>query len=347
MNGGGEFVIAWQSIPQDGHGWGVFAQRYGSNEAPTTGGIPAVNVQQDAADTVVNLWGAFDDTTDPDDLLTFSITANTNPPLFSSTGVGNAAGTLTLDFAANQVGTAVLTVRATDTGGLTADAALTVNVSPSGAPVVTAAEFLYHLEGPHRVRFSFSQDVVASLDAADLTYRFPGDPPEAPDTPAASVTYDSATNTATFTLTSRAGGILPDGNYQATLAAAGVLNARGVPVRSDSLLEFFVMAGDTNRDRFVNGTDFAILAGNFGRSGMTYEQGDLNGDGAVNGSDFALLAGNFGRSLPAPSATAAPGKANARARGAIYGRLRRPAVALTHARRSIDKDLPGGTVCFH
>jgi hypothetical protein len=37
---------------------------------------------------------------------------------------------------------------------------------------------------------------------------------------------------------------------------------------------------------------------------MTFAQGDLNGDGAVNGSDFAILAGNFGRAVPAPEAPA-------------------------------------------
>jgi uncharacterized delta-60 repeat protein len=58
--------------------------------------------------------------------------------------------------------------------------------------------------------------------------------------------------------------------------------------------------GDLNLDGSVNGSDFAILAGNFGKTGMTYAQGDLNGDAAVNGSDFAILAGNFGKSAPAP-----------------------------------------------
>jgi probable HAF family extracellular repeat protein len=57
------------------------------------------------------------------------------------------------------------------------------------------------------------------------------------------------------------------------------------------------LPGDANRDGSVNGTDFALLAGNFGvLSGADWSRGDFNGDGAVNGTDFALLAGNFGRS---------------------------------------------------
>jgi hypothetical protein len=38
---------------------------------------------------------------------------------------------------------------------------------------------------------------------------------------------------------------------------------------------------------------------------MTYAQGDLNGDGSVNGSDFAILAGNFGKTVPQPAAVGA------------------------------------------
>jgi hypothetical protein len=73
----------------------------------------------------------------------------------------------------------------------------------------------------------------------------------------------------------------------------------------DAAGEFFVLAGDVNRDRAVNGSDFALLAANFGRTGRTYGQGDLNGDGSVNGTDFAVLAGNFGRTVPEPAAPAA------------------------------------------
>jgi hypothetical protein len=71
---------------------------------------------------------------------------------------------------------------------------------------------------------------------------------------------------------------------------------------ADATLDFFALAGDINRDRTVNGADFAILAGNFGRTGMSYSQGDLNGDARVDGSDFAIVAGNFGKAVPAAPA---------------------------------------------
>jgi hypothetical protein len=49
----------------------------------------------------------------------------------------------------------------------------------------------------------------------------------------------------------------------------------------------------------VNGSDFSLFAGSFGRTGLVPFSGtDFTGDGAVNGSDFAILAQGFGRSLP-------------------------------------------------
>jgi hypothetical protein len=116
------------------------------------------------------------------------------------------------------------------------------------------------------------------------------------------VAYDPGLSTATFTFSAA----LANANYRAVLAGAGVSDAAGNVMAANHSIDFFALAGDVNRDRAVNGTDFAILAGNFGKSlGMTYATGDLNGDGSVNGSDFATLAGNFGRTVPAPVVTVA------------------------------------------
>ncbi len=64
-------------------------------------------------------------------------------------------------------------------------------------------------------------------------------------------------------------------------------------------------AGDANRSGFVDGSDFAILAGNWQTSGKVWEDGDFNGDGNVDGSDFALLAGNW-QTGPAAAVAAIP-----------------------------------------
>jgi hypothetical protein len=92
---------------------------------------------------------------------------------------------------------------------------------------------------------------------------------------------------------------LPNGNYRLTLRANAFSDSVGQPLAAAYVFEFFVLAGDVDRNRAVDGADFALLASNFGKRGMSYAQGDLNADGAVDGSDFAILAGNFGKALPA------------------------------------------------
>ena len=86
------------------------------NQPPTTTGITDVFVAEEAGNTVIDLFAAFDDPEDPDSALTYTVEANTNPALFTSLPINGALGTLTLDYAPDANGTADITVRATDTG---------------------------------------------------------------------------------------------------------------------------------------------------------------------------------------------------------------------------------------
>jgi Calx-beta domain/Dockerin type I domain len=201
------------------------------------------------------------------------------------------------------------------------------------APTVVVPELVYQSGAPHRLRYRFSEPIdPASLQPADLTLSAV---PTGPAFSPVSVSYDAATQTATFTFA--AGFTFPNGNYRATLSGPGVTDAAGNAMAGDHVFDFFFLTGDVNRDRFVNGTDFAILAGNFGKTGMTYAQGDLNGDGNVNGSDFALLAGNFGRAVPQPQPAVAlasrPTAGAATARGAPASAARAAGVKAAGARR--------------
>jgi hypothetical protein len=81
-----------------------------------------------------------------------------------------------------------------------------------------------------------------------------------------------------------------DVHYTSTGARA--LAAREVV----ALMGESTLPGDVNLSGRVDGSDFALLAGNFGRTGREWHEGDINFDGTVDGSDFAVLAGNFGRS---------------------------------------------------
>jgi PKD repeat protein len=62
MNAGGSFVVAWESINQDGSGWGVFAQRFDSNTSPVGSEIP-INAEtsgdQQFAAAAINDDGGF------------------------------------------------------------------------------------------------------------------------------------------------------------------------------------------------------------------------------------------------------------------------------------------------
>jgi LPXTG-site transpeptidase (sortase) family protein len=104
-------------------------------DPPTTTGIADVTVLEDAADTIIDLWPSFTDVEDTDDLLTYSVTGNTNASLFTSTDVtGSPNQYLTLDYAPDQNGSANITVRSTDTGTLWVEATFQVTITPVNDP---------------------------------------------------------------------------------------------------------------------------------------------------------------------------------------------------------------------
>jgi hypothetical protein len=158
-------------------------------------------------------------------------------------------------------------------------------------PAVVESSFLFET-APQRLRFRFDQDVSASLGLDDIVIQtLPGGPNVTP----AGLSYDPATNTATFTF----GAILADSNFRATLLAAGITNPAGAPMVADVVFDFFFLRGDANHDGRVNLQDFNILAANFGQMPRTFSQGDFNYDSIVNLQDFNLLAGRFGQMLSA------------------------------------------------
>jgi glucose/arabinose dehydrogenase len=174
------------------------------------------------------------------------------------------------------------------------------------APSVIASEFVFDgftlPDSPHRLRFTFSEDVSASLSVDDLILRNTTTSQLVPASHLA-LEWDSPANRAEFTFPGFEDGILPDGNYTATLPAAAVTDAAGNPLAADGAAEFFFLIGDANHDRSVSLSDFDILAANFGQTNRTFSQGDFNYDGVVNLADFNRLAGRFGVSV-APRITA-------------------------------------------
>jgi hypothetical protein len=107
----------------------------GVNDAPIVAApIPDVTVFQNAPDTVLDLSETFVDVdaATNGDSLTLSVT-NDNPALLTASIAGSI---LTLDYVADQLGTANITVRATDSGGAFVEDTFLVTVNiPNNAPV--------------------------------------------------------------------------------------------------------------------------------------------------------------------------------------------------------------------
>jgi hypothetical protein len=165
-------------------------------------------------------------------------------------------------------------------------------------PNVSASDFLFDA-APHRLRFTFDENVSSSLGSSDVVLENLTTNQTIPSSQLA-LTYDSSTNIATFDYTGNASGIagvLPDGSYRATLIASGVTTPNGNPLPANHVLNFFFLNGDANRDRTVSLLDFNILAANFGQSNRTFSQGNFNYDGTVDLLDFNILAARFGTSV--------------------------------------------------
>jgi VCBS repeat-containing protein len=104
------------------------------NDVPTTSGIANVTVDEDAPDTMINLFTAFEDVEDTDSALTYTVVNNTRPTLFTSTTINGVAGTLMLDYAPDAYGSADITMRAADTEGAFVETVFTVTLNAVNDP---------------------------------------------------------------------------------------------------------------------------------------------------------------------------------------------------------------------
>jgi hypothetical protein len=115
---------------------------------------------------------------------------------------------------------------------------------------------------------------------------------------------------------------LPDGNYRATLPAGSFTDIGGTPSVVDGVIDFYILAGDANRDRTVNFDDLLILARNYNQTLRNFTQGnfDYSFDGMVNFDDLLILARRYGTTLAAPATATSPmlaTEASRRSRAAI------------------------------
>jgi glucose/arabinose dehydrogenase len=175
-------------------------------------------------------------------------------------------------------------------------------------PYVNNSQFVFNgfvqPQPPHRLRFSFSEDVSSTIGPDDLLVENLTTMTTIPSGDI-SMVYEPATNTAVFAFTGLPNGILPDGRYRATLTGAGIMDPSGQAMAINPTFEFFFLNGDANRDARVNLTDFNTLAQNFGQTPRDFTQGDFDYNNIVNLADFNILAARFGQVLAGPSTTSA------------------------------------------
>lgn len=165
--------------------------------------------------------------------------------------------------------------------------------APAPSPVIVSSNFEYQSRLAYVIQFN--TDVGASLSREDFQLVRGGSVlPNSVGT----LAYDANTFTATLTFANN----LANGDYT-LLLNGNVTNALNVPMSGVFQDSFFVLAGDTNRDRAVNFDDLLTLAQNYGKSGQTFASGnvDRSADGVVNFDDLLILAQNYGQSLSVSS----------------------------------------------
>jgi hypothetical protein len=177
------------------------------------------------------------------------------------------------------------------------------------APAVFDAALIYDAH-PMNLRVVFDEDVVASLTASDLQLMSLATGQPVPQANIA-LNYVAATHVATFTFPGYVNGLLPDGDYRATVPAGAVADASGNSLAGPFTYDFFVFAGDANHDRIIDFKDLVAVAQNYGGTEKTPSQGDANGDGKVDFADLVILAQKYNATLPLPAPVFAAAPADA------------------------------------
>lgn len=107
-----------------------------TNDSPSTDGGESVYIDNASTDYALSLWSAFQDAETGDNQLTYQILSNSNPSLFDSVSINSSSGNLVMNAASGQSGRSAITVRATDSVGLTSIATFFADVFYVNQPPV-------------------------------------------------------------------------------------------------------------------------------------------------------------------------------------------------------------------
>lgn len=100
-----------------------------TNDAPTTLGFALVDLDNSAVDVAISLYDAFGDLEDEVNQLSYEIIENTAPSLLDTLFINSTTGELVMSGTTGATGRTSVTVRATDSNGLSVEAQVTVDVN--------------------------------------------------------------------------------------------------------------------------------------------------------------------------------------------------------------------------
>jgi hypothetical protein len=217
-----------------------------------------------------------------------------NGSLLGSAGAGAGTWTLAWSTASATIGLHNLTAVGTDDGGRTATSApaTVINVtSPTGPPAVA-------ITTPTGTLIAAIGGMIPMVATASTT------------NPGGSISsvqfYDGGTLMGS--------GVLHAGTWTylmaTTLTIRGAHTITAVATDNAALTGtsapatiLFRMLGDANGDGFVDGQDYGIWQGGYGKTGQTFATGDFNLDGFVDGQDYGIWQSTYGRVLGASAAS--------------------------------------------
>jgi glucose/arabinose dehydrogenase len=178
---------------------------------------------------------------------------------------------------------------------------ITANYQDLTPPQVTGRGFDYTgvvlPQAPHRIRFTFSEDVSASLEPTDLVLVNTSTNTVVPSD-AIAVSWDALTRTATFTVPGENGGILASGNYTATLPAGNIRDIGNNPLPGNEVFNFRFIQGDADGNGVIDFDDYALIDNGFLGGLNGYENGDFNYDGVIDFDDYSIIDFNFLNPIP-------------------------------------------------
>jgi beta-galactosidase len=174
-----------------------------------------------------------------------------------------------------------------------------INVLNNMAPSVVGSNFQY--AGPEELQLQFNVDVSASLAASDLQLmnQTTG---QTIDPANVATSYNSTTNTATFTFPGFAGGLLPVGTYKMSIAAGSITSSAGFPLTNGFSIVVVQLLGDWSLDNQQSAADISAALGAMAdlngyetahnlSAAQLLAMGDVNGDGHVDNADLQALLG--------------------------------------------------------